>query len=181
MQASRVLVGLALASLVAASACNRSGEYLAIAGGGFVFNYRIGEATYGIALKPMRDLPDDSVITATFDNPAGAEPYVLSKQGPFNPIRIAFQTPALEGVVAHHPYRAVVVLTDAAGKELQRIEKTYESDLDQSILPERPLVIGPGYQPNLDESDTAFPPSIMAPASEIPPAPEPAPAPAPTP
>lgn len=165
MHAYRILRSLALVALVAGAACNRSGEYLAIAGGGFIFNYRIAEATYGIALKPMRDLPDDSVITATFENPSGGEPFVMTKQGPFNPIRIAFQTPALEGVVAHHPYKAVVVLTDAAGKELQRIDKNFESDLDQSILPEHPLAIGPGYQPNLDESDTPFPPSIMAPAS----------------
>ena len=88
---------LALLSAAAVAACNGSSEYLAVAGGGFIFNYRIAEATYGIALKPMRDIPDDAVITATFDDPSGGEPIVLSKAGPFNPTRIAFQTAAAEG------------------------------------------------------------------------------------
>jgi hypothetical protein len=94
---------------------------------------------------------------------------VLRKEGPFNPVRIAFQTPPLEGVIADHPYKVIVVLTDATGSELQRIEKAFESDLDQSVLPERPLAIGPGYQENIDESETAYPQSLG----------EPAPAPAP--
>jgi hypothetical protein len=166
MRATPIACLFGLSLLALASGCNRSGEYLAVAGGGFVFNYRLGEATYGIALKPMRDLPEQSAITATFENPAGGDPYVIKKQGPFNPIRIAFQTPALEGVVAHHPYKVDVVLADESGKELQRIEKTYASDVDESVLPERPLVIGPGYQQNLDESETAFPDEIMpAPAT----------------
>jgi hypothetical protein len=160
---------LAFLAVLLTVACSDSGEYLALAGGGFVFNYRIAEATYGIALKPMRDLPADAVITATFDNPSGGEPFVLRKEGPFNPVRIAFQTPPLEGVIADHPYKVIVVLTDATGSELQRIEKAFESDLDQSVLPERPLAIGPGYQENIDESETAYPQSLG----------EPAPAPAP--
>jgi len=155
-----VFRSLALFTLLAAAGCNESGEYLALAGGGFVFNYRIAEATYGIALKPMRDLPDDGTIIATFDNPSGGDPFVLSKEGPFNPTRIVFQTPPLEGVVADHPYNVVVVLSDVAGAELQRIERAFESDLDQSVLPDNPLAIGPGYQPNIDDSETAYPPSV---------------------
>lgn len=169
MRVSPFFLRFALLVAVLTAACSESGEYLALAGGGFVFNYRIAEASYGIALKPMRDIPEDSVITATFDNPSGDEPFVLSKEGPFNPVRIAFQTPALEGVIADHPYKVVVVLTDATGSELQRIEKTFVSELDQSVLPERPLAIGPGYQENIDESETAYPQSLG----------EPAPAPAP--
>ncbi len=143
-----------------AAACGEGGDYLAVAGGGFVFNYRIAEAEYGIALKPMRELPADSSIEATFENPSGAEPFVLRKYGPFNPTRIAFDTPPLHGVVKDRPYKVVVVLRDAGGGELQRIEKAFASELDQSALPERPLVIGPGYQTNLDESTSAYPPSL---------------------
>jgi hypothetical protein len=142
------------------SACNRSGDYLAVAGGGFVFNYRIAEATYGIALKPMREIPADAVIEARFDNPVGGAPFVVRKAGPFNPTRITLATPPLAGVEKGKPYKAVVVLSDGDGETLQKIEKTFVSDLDQSVLPERPLAIGPGYQKNLDGSTTAYPESI---------------------
>ena len=153
-----VLVG-ALALL---AACSESGDYLAVAGGGFVFNYRLAEAEYGIALKPMRELPADSSIEATFENPSGGEPFVIRKEGPFNPIRVAFDTPALQGVAKDRPYKVVVVLRDAGGATLQRIEKTFTSQLDQTALPERPLAIGPGYQKNIDGSTTAYPPSLSA-------------------
>ena len=142
------------------AACNGSGDYLAVAGGGFVFNYRIAEAKYGIALKPMRDIPADAVLEATFDDPAGGAPFVMRKAGPFNPTRVTFDTPPIHGVVKGRPYKVAVVLRDAAGKTLQTIDKTFQSELDQTVLPERPLAIGPGYQKNIDESTTAYPPSI---------------------
>jgi hypothetical protein len=105
------------------AACTGSGDYLSTAGGGFIFNYRIAEATYGIALKPMRDLPADGVIEATFENPSGGAPFLLRKEGPFNPTRIAFTTPPVEGVEKGRPYNVSVVLKDAAGATLQTIER----------------------------------------------------------
>ena len=149
-------------TLVLLAACSESGDYLAVAGGGFVFNYRLAEADYGIALKPMRELPADASIEATFENPSGGEPFVIRKEGPFNPIRVAFDTPPLDGVVKNRPYKVVVVLRDAGGAALQRIEKTFTSQLDQTALPERPLAIGPGYQKNIDGSTSAYPPSLSA-------------------
>jgi hypothetical protein len=162
------LVSAALACWAALllAACSGSGDYLAVAGGGFVFNYRIAEATYGVALKPMRELPADGVIEGTFENPAGGEPIVVREEGPFNPTRIALQTPPLQGVVAKRPYKVSVVLTDGKGEVLQRIDKTYASELDQSALPGKPLAIGPGYQKNIDGSTTAYPPSVGAAPAE---------------
>ena len=58
------------------------------------------------------------------------------------------------------PYLVIVVLKGVGGEELQRIEKTFVSELDQSVLPDRPLAIGPGYQKNIDASTAPFPPSI---------------------
>ncbi len=159
MRCNRVVALLGLFALLLAG-CSDRGDHLAVAGGGFIFNYRIAEATYGIALKPMRDLPEDGVIQASFENPAGGDPFVLREEGPFNPTRIAFSTPPLQGVVKGRPYKAEVVLTDGSGAVLQRIEKSYTSDVDQSVMPPRPLAIGPGYQQNLDASSTAYPPSL---------------------
>jgi hypothetical protein len=155
-----------LAAALALAACSGSGDYLAVAGGGFVFNYRIAEATYGVALKPMRELPVDGVVEGTFENPAGGAPIVVREEGPFNPTRIALQTPPLQGVEAKRPYKVSVVLTDGKGAVLQRIEKTYASELDQSALPGKPLAIGPGYQKNIDGSTTAYPPSVGAAPAE---------------
>ena len=122
-----------------------------------MFNYRIAEASYGIALKPMRELPADGVIEASFENPAGGAPITMSKAGPFNPTRIAFDTPPVTGVVKKHPYKVTVVLKDGAGQTLQTLEKSFASDLDQSVLPEKPLAIGPGYQKNVDGSIDRLP------------------------
>ena len=153
---------LGLALLFSLAACTGSGDYLAVAGGGFIYNYRIAQATYGIALKPMRDLPEGGVIEATFENPAGGAPFVLRKEGPFNPTRIALSTPPVQGIVEGRPYKVSVVLTDASGAVLQAIEKTFTSDVDPKVMPQRPLAIGPGYQKNLDGSESSYPPSISA-------------------
>ena len=155
--AGAAVLGLFLA------ACSGSGDYLAVAGGGFVFNYRIAEASYGIAVKPMRELPPDGIVEASFENPAGGEAFIVSKTGPFNPTRIALATPPVHGVVKGRPYKVTLSLRDGAGRELQRIERSFVSDLDQSVLPERPLAIGPGYQTNIDRSTTAYPPSLSGP------------------
>ncbi len=150
---------LAVLVLLAVSACVDESQYLELAGGGFIFNYRNATATYGIVLLPRKDPPPGAVIEVTFENPAGGAPIVLSRLARGGG-RIAFETPALEGVKKGRPYRVVVRLASADGDELLRIERDYVSDLDQSVLPERPLAIGPGYQQNLDRSTTPFPPSL---------------------
>jgi hypothetical protein len=155
---ARISVVCALAFVLAG--CEESGDYLEVSGGGFLFNYRLAEATYGIVLRPLRTMPEGSVIEATLENPDGGEPIVIRSEYPFDPGRIAIDTPPVEGIVKDHPYTASIVLRDAAGATLQTIETTFESDLDQSVLPERPLAIGPGYQENIDESTTAYPPSL---------------------
>lgn len=159
----RISVGLVL--LLASCADQR--PYLELAGGGFIFNYRNAEATYGVVLRPRKEPPAGAVIEASFEDPAGGAPIRLSKPARGG-ARIEFQTPGLAGIEKDRPYRVVIVLKAADGRELQRIEKDYASELDQSVLPERPLAIGPGYQRNIDRSTSPFPPSINLP----PPAPD---------
>jgi hypothetical protein len=150
------LLALVLAAL---SACVDKSHYLDLAGGGFIFNYRDATATYGVVLLPRRDPPPGATIEASFENPAGGEPIVLSRPARGGG-RIEFHTPPLTGVKRGVPYHVSVVLRTADGKELLRLEKDFTSDVDQSVLPDKPLAIGPGYQTNIDESPTAFPPSI---------------------
>ena len=156
----RLFVPIALAASLLLAACKESGDYLEVAGGGFLFNYRLAEATYSVVLRPLRTIPEGSVIEATIEDPAGGEPIVIRKEAPFDAGRIPIDTPPVEGVVKDRPYAATIVLTDGAGQTLQKIETTFESDLDQSVMPKRPLAIGPGYQENIDESTTAYPPSL---------------------
>jgi len=140
-------------------ACVDESRYLDLAGGGFLFNYRNATATWEIVLLPRRDPPEGAVIEVTFENPAGGAPIVLERPARGGG-RIEFESPPLQGVVKDKPYRVVVLLKAAEGEELLRIEKDYVSQLDQSVLPERPLAIGPGYQRNIDGSTEAFPPSL---------------------
>jgi hypothetical protein len=151
---------LSLVSALLIAGCWEEEEYLELAGGGFVFNYRNAEATWGVIVVPHRDPPQGATIEVTFENPAGGEPIVVTKPARPGPGRIDFNTPALTGIEKDRPYKAVVVLEDASGRELQRLEKSFASELDQAVLPERPLAIGPGYQKNIDESTSPFPPSI---------------------
>ena len=156
----------ALVPLLAGCADDR--PYLEIGGGGFIFNYRNAEAHYGIVVYPRKNPPAGAEIEATFDNPAGDEPIVLRREARGGG-RIDFQTPPVTGVKKDTPYHVVVVLTGPDGAELQRLEREFVSELDQTILPERPLVIGPGYQQNVDESTTPFPPSLyVQPEGEAP-------------
>jgi hypothetical protein len=145
--------------LIASAACVDQSKYLELAGGGFIFNYRNAVATYGIILLPRRDPPPGSTIEATFENPAGGDPIVVSRPARGGG-RIEMQTPPLQGIEKDRPYHVVVLLKSAAGDELLRIEKDYSSNVDQSVLPDRPLAIGPGYQRNIDESAVPFPPSL---------------------
>jgi hypothetical protein len=39
-------------------------------------------------------------------------------------------------------------LLDAEGKEIARYERNFHTDVDQSTLPDQPLVVGPGYEQN---------------------------------
>ncbi len=152
-------VWLILLALLVIPACVDRSKYLELAGGGFLFNYRNATATLQIVLVPRKDPPAGATIEASFENPAGGDPILVSRAARGGG-RIELETPPLSGVKKGTPYHVVVLLKSADGDELLRIEHDYASDLDQSVLPDRPLAIGPGYQQNIDESDTPFPPSL---------------------
>ncbi len=151
-----------LAVLLALVACSEDGgrPYLEVAGGGFVFNYRNAEASYGLVLKPLRPLPEGSTVEARFEDPAGGEAIIVRTRVVPGRDRIVLDSKPVRGVRKGQAYRVVLTLSEASGRELQRLERTYASSLDQTVLPEQPLAIGPGYQRNIDRSTTPFPPSL---------------------
>ena len=143
----RMLLVATVLGFVAACS-NENGPYLEVGGGGFIFNYRLATAYAGMVVGPLRLLPENSTIEVTFENPAGGAQFVLTQQTAPETKRYTFTIEPLTGIKANVDYLATVRLLDAGGRELQRIEKKYRSEVDQAILPEKPLTIGPGYTPN---------------------------------
>lgn len=140
---------MGIAALLALSACsNENSPYVEVQGGGFMFNYRIAEATMGLVAVPLKEIPAGSVIEASFQNPAGGDPLLVTDNITPAKTKFSFTTPPLKGIEADKPYKVTLRLLDADGNELQKIEKDFRSKLDQSVLPDKPLVVGPVYTPN---------------------------------
>ena len=61
---------------------------------------------------------------------------------------MTLESPPLTCVVKDKPYAVSIRIEGADGTLLQTIETTMTSSRDQSILPDRPLVVGPVYELN---------------------------------
>ena len=142
---------LLITVLFALMGCNEDSNapYLEFAGGGFIFNYRNAEAFYGFVARPVRTLPEGSVIEVQFEVPNSSTPYVVKQDVKPGVLQFTFRTEDLRGIEKDHPYKAVMrLLASPEGAEIARYERTYHADVEQASLPDKPLVVGPGYQPN---------------------------------
>ncbi|MBO3759713.1 hypothetical protein J5J10_10625 [Ciceribacter sp. L1K23] len=129
--------------------CQREDEGpLAVSGRIFIFNYRVAEATYVLTLARKGELPDESVIETSFENPAGGPPLVTHTRISPTWEKIALESPAVHCIVRDRPYAVSIRISDGNGKPIQTIETSVTSSLDQTILPAKPLVVGPVYTPN---------------------------------
>ncbi|KAA0698241.1 hypothetical protein DTW90_15340 [Neorhizobium sp. P12A] len=145
---NRLITMMAAAGLLL-SACQRQAEnMLEVTGHLFVFNYRVASATYLLTLKKTSPIPDGSKLVAEFENPQGGAPLVLDQK--VFPIdeNISLQSGNLHCVRKDRPYSVSVKLVDKDGKVLQELKAEFKSDVDQSILPSKPLVVGAGYEKN---------------------------------
>ena len=149
-----------LAVMLSLAACDNSGGPAAsFAGGGFVFNYRIGEAFYGVVINTERRLPAGAVIQGQFENPAGGPAIVVKDNYREGQRKYMLRTPALKGVKKDVPYKVVVEILDKPdGNVIDHLEKTIKSDVDQSMIPQEPMVIGPGYTLNPNQDVVKIPP-----------------------
>lgn len=146
----RRLASIILAVALVLAACSDQARlgYLALSGRVFIFNPRIATATYVVTLAVTRAPPAGSRVRAEFENPAGGEK--LRVERPVRPgqTKVALESEPLRCVRKGKRYAFTVVLVDADGAVLQTIDSSIESTLDQSVLPDVPLVEGPGYEPN---------------------------------
>ena len=148
--AAPIGAALVLAAGMLLAACQRdtSDGPTELSGHLFVFNYRVASATYMITLKKTAPIAEGTVAVAAFENPMGGDPLVLrQKIFPFWD-KITLESPEVHCVRKDRPYGVTITLVDAGGKTIQTIATKVTSSFDQSILPAKPLVVGPVYTPN---------------------------------
>lgn len=149
-----LLLGLAAALVVAGGVLlfaplaqhGDDAPMLTLEGGGFVFNYRIAEATYGLVARVERTIPAGTRIVTAFDDPAGGPAIVEEQVARPGMMKLVLKSPPVEGVVAGKPYAVRVQMLTPEGEEIGRLETSFTSNIDQSVLPKAPLTDGPGYQ-----------------------------------
>ncbi|MBE7185637.1 MAG: hypothetical protein INR68_14665 [Methylobacterium mesophilicum] len=135
------------------AACRESGgegEIFAIQGKLIVFNYRVASATYLVTLKPLRPMQEGDVAVARFENPAGGADIEVRQRIWPKLAHVTIESPPLSCIRKNRPYRAAIRIEDARGALRQTLDAMLTSSEDQSLLPDRPLVVGPAYTPNPD-------------------------------
>ena len=119
-----------------------------ISGRIFVFNYRLSYATYLVTLKRLGTLETNARMVARFENPAGGEMLETSQKLFPAQEKVVIESPHLTCVRKDRPYAVAIRILSDDGTLLQELQTMVKSDLDQSILPPKPLVDGPAYQRN---------------------------------
>ncbi len=146
----RKYLAILLPLALALAACQREtgGDPLKLTGKMFVFNYRLAYATYLVTLEQMAPLPDGTVVQAEFENPAGGAPLTLERRIFPNLPKVVLESPDVTCVKKARPYKVTIAVVGPDGGRLQSIETQVTSSADQSILPAKALVVGPGYDKN---------------------------------
>jgi hypothetical protein len=139
-------------TLLSAAGCREvpRDAYVELTGKIFVFNYRVATATYVVTLGKLRPIPEGAVVETVFDNPRGGDPLTVTEKIWPKLEKIAIESPPMFCIVKDRPYNFSIVIKDAAGAELQKLSGAVTSSLDQSVLPDVPLVVGNAYAPNPD-------------------------------
>ncbi len=132
------------------SACQRekSEELFKVTGRIFVFNYRISEASYMVTIEQQVQIPDGLSIVATFQDPTGGAPIEIIRTAWPKLKRVLLASPPIRCVKAGIAYTVDITVKNVEGQTLQTIATTVTSNIDQSVLAAKPLLVGPGYEPN---------------------------------
>lgn len=124
--------------------------YLQVLGGGFIFNYRVSDVYYGFTAAIMRPLPTGSIVEAAFEDPAGGPPHIVRQRiGGAEMARLSLRSPPLRGVEAGKAYTVALRVLDREGEHLLwSRDLAFKSGLSDTVVPDKPLTIGPGYTRN---------------------------------
>lgn len=149
--AAAAMLGV-LAAVFLVTGCRESspGDYLALTGKIFIFNYRVADATYLLTLEKKRPVPEGAFVEARLENPAGGLPFVVTQKVWPKLAQVTIESPSLTCVRTGKQYAIEIRLKDAGGAVLQTISTSLHSSMDQSVLPDRPLIVGPAYERNPD-------------------------------
>lgn len=141
-----------LLTLLCAAGCREvpTNAYVELTGKLFVFNYRVATATYVITLGKLRPIPEGATMETSFDDPRGGDPVTLMEKIWPKLDKIAIESPPVFCIVKGKPYKFSIVIKDEAGSQLQKLDGAVTSSLDQTVLPDIPLVVGNAYEPNPD-------------------------------
>lgn len=145
-----IRAGFALAALLLAAGCRDGGgegEFFTVSGKLFVFNYRVATATYLVTLRPLQPMDGGQTAVVSFEDPAGGPPIVVHQKVWPKLDKLTLESPPLQCVKKDRPY-AVAIRIEKDGALKQLIETTMTSSEDQTLLPDKPLVVGPTYTPN---------------------------------
>jgi hypothetical protein len=125
---------------------------LVFAGGGFLYNYRIAETRYGLTMRVVHPVPVGTRLEVTFENPAGGEPYVVTRSLGSDTNLVGVESPALPDVSTGRDYAVVIRLRDRdTNAVLETHERQFRTNVDPAVMPKKPLVVGPGYRRNPDK------------------------------
>lgn len=143
-----IIIPALLAGLML-SACQREAEdYVTVKGKVFIFNVRLARAFYMLTLNRLEAMPDDAVVIAEFEDPAGGPPLVKEQKVFPKMARIDLQSPDVNCVVTGKPYKIKITVRSGRGETLQTINTTLNSTLDATMLPEIPPFDAPYYKRN---------------------------------
>lgn len=127
----------------------RERPYLNVLGGGFIFNYRVSDIYYGIAVVPVHSVDVGDIVEARFEDPSGGPDILVRKRFGLVHEPTQLRTPPLRGVVAGRPYRVELrLLAREDGHLVWSTVLHYKSSLDSKIINREPPVLGPGYHRN---------------------------------
>ncbi len=130
--------------------------YLKILGGSFIFNYRVADIYMGFTAVPEKPIPVGTMLVVTFENPSGGAPFVVIRQIGLPDRSISVRSPSMRGVRAQVPYKVSLELRKTGtGEPFWNHAFTISSNIDDDVVPDEPMVIGPGYHrppPKPDEA-----------------------------
>ena len=135
------------------SACGDSDapkDYLKIAGGGLVFNYRVSQASMIVIAQQVYPLPVGSIVEAQFDLPGTNTRQVVTLPAMEGKLTYKLQSDPLTNIKKGGKYNVTIRLLDTSGVQLDQHDRAFESDVDQSTLPSKPLVEGLEFKPHLE-------------------------------